>query len=80
MKATLIHIQISKNTIISNIQKCLGKDSSWIFDSAKDHTIIISKYNPSDCISYIKSKKRVKQSQKRIMNVSNDVWSDIYIL
>ena len=32
-------------TIISNIQKSLGKGSSWIIDSVIDHTISISKCN-----------------------------------
>ena len=32
--------------IISNIQKSLGKGSSWIIDSAIDCIINISKYNP----------------------------------
>ena len=34
------------NTIISNIQKSLGKGLCWITDSVVDHTINISKYNP----------------------------------
>ena len=33
-------------TVISNIQKSLGKSSGWIIDSVIDHTISISKYNP----------------------------------
>ena len=32
-------------TIISNIQKSLGKGSGWIIDSFFDHYISISKYN-----------------------------------
>ena len=32
-------------TIISNIQKYLGKGSGWIIGSVIDHTISISKYN-----------------------------------
>ena len=35
-------------TVISNIQKSLGKGSGWITDSFIDHTISISKYNPID--------------------------------
>ena len=34
------------NTSATNIQKSLGKGSSWINDSVIDHTISISKYNP----------------------------------
>ena len=32
-------------TIITNIQKSLGKRSDWIIDSVIDHTISVSKYN-----------------------------------
>ena len=35
-------------TIISNMQKSLGKGSGWITDSFIDHTISISKCNPID--------------------------------
>ena len=38
--------QLVCTTIISNIQKSLGKGSGWIIDSVIDHTISISKYNP----------------------------------
>ena len=41
-------------TIMSNIQKSLGKGSRWIIDSAIDHNIDISKYNPLADSSYIK--------------------------
>ena len=33
-------------TIISNIQKSLGKSSGWVIDSVIQHNISISKYNP----------------------------------
>ena len=33
-------------TIISNIQKSLGKSSGWVTDSVIEHNISISKYNP----------------------------------
>ena len=42
------------NTIITNIQKSLGKGSGWIIDSVINHTISISKYNPLAGSSYIK--------------------------
>ena len=32
--------------VVSNIQKPLGKGSSWIIDSVIDHNINILKYNP----------------------------------
>ena len=34
-------------TVISNIQKSLGKSSSWIIDSVIEHNINISKYKIS---------------------------------
>ena len=40
-------------TIITNIQKSLGKGSGWIIDSIIDHTISISNYNPLAGSSYI---------------------------
>ena len=45
------------NTIISNIQKSLGKDSSCITDSVTDHTINILKHKPWSGSSYIKLPK-----------------------
>ena len=44
-------------TILSNIQKTLGKGSGWIIDSVVDHTINISKYNPLAGSSYVKLPK-----------------------
>ena len=40
-------------TIITNIQKSLGKGSVWTIDSVIDITISISKYNPLAGSSYI---------------------------
>ena len=40
-------------TIITNIQKSLGKGSGWIIDFVIDHIISISKYNPLAGSSYI---------------------------
>ena len=45
------------STVISNIQKSLGKGSGWLIDSVIDHTISISKYNPLAGNSYIKLPK-----------------------
>ena len=44
-------------TIITNIQKSLGKISVWNIDLVIDHTISISKYNPLAGSSYIKLRK-----------------------
>ena len=52
-------------TIITNIQKSLGKGSGWIIDSVIDHNISISKYNSLAGTSYI-STKRIRSSKKRI--------------
>ena len=41
-------------TVISSIQKILGKGSSWITDSVIEHNINISKYNVLAGSSYIK--------------------------
>ena len=53
------------STIISNIQKSLGKDSGWINDSVIGHTISISKYNPLAGSSY-KITKRIRPFKKTI--------------
>ena len=47
-------------TIISNIQKSLGKGSSWVIDLVIDYTISISKYNR------LAGSKRIKLSKKRL--------------
>ena len=41
-------------TTIKNIQKCLGKGSSWIIDSVTDYTISTSRYNALAGSSFIK--------------------------
>ena len=42
----MMHVfESTYSTIISNIQKSLGKGSVRIIDSVIDHNIIISKYN-----------------------------------
>ena len=46
-------------TVISKIQKYLGKGLGWIIDSVIDHTINISNYNPLDDSSYIKLPKEL---------------------
>ena len=55
-------------TIISNIQKNLGKSLGWIIDSVVSHTINISKSNPL-AVSSIKLQYQISQrigpSEKR---------------
>ena len=41
-------------TVISSIQKYLGKGADWIIDWVIDHNISISKYNPLTGGSYVK--------------------------
>ena len=59
------------STIITNIQKSLGKGSGWIIDSVINHTVIISKYNPLAGSSYIKLPKELDHPRKRLINVQN---------
>ena len=59
------------STIITNIQKSLGKGSGWIIDSVINHTVIISKYNPLAGSSYIKLPKEFDHPRKRLINVQN---------
>ena len=60
-------------TIISNIQKSLGKGSGWIIDSAIDHKYnhSISKYNPLAGSSDIKLPKELDHPRKRLINIQN---------
>ena len=58
-------------TIISIMQKCLGKGSGWISDSVIDHTASISKYNPLPGSSYIKLSKQLYHSRKGFINIQN---------
>ena len=58
-------------TIITNIQKSLGKGSGWIIDSVIDHTISISKYNPLAGNSYIKLPKELDHPRKGLINIQN---------
>ena len=58
------------STIISNIQKYLGKGSGCIINSVIDH-INISKYNLLTGSSYIKLPKELNHSKKRLIDVQN---------
>ena len=51
-------------TIISNIQKSLGKGSGWIIDLIIDHNNNISKYSPLAGSSYIKLPKKINHPKK----------------
>ena len=56
-------------TIITNVQKSLGKGSGWITDSVIDHTISISKYNLLAGSSYIKLPKELNSPRKGLINI-----------
>ena len=58
-------------TIITNIQKFLGKGSGWISDTVIDHTINISKYNPLAGSSYIKLPKWLDLPWIGFINIQN---------
>ena len=64
-------LQSFYTTIISNIQKSLGKGPGWIIDSAIDHTISIWKYNPLAGSSYIKLPKELDHPRRRLVNIQN---------
>ena len=59
------------STIISNIQKSLGKISGWMIDSVIDHTISILKYNPLPESSCIKLQKELDHRRKVLINIQN---------
>ena len=75
-------------TVLTNIQKSLGKGSGSITDSVIDHSISISKYNPFAGSSFIKLPEGLDHPRKGlinikiliIMNAFNGVWSDTSIL
>ena len=58
-------------TIISNIQKPLGKDSGWIIDSGIEHNISTSKYNPLAGSSYNKLPKELDHPRKGLITIQN---------
>ena len=58
-------------TIITNIQKSLGKGSGWIIDSVIDHTISISKYNSLAGSRSIKLPKELDHPRKVLINIQN---------
>ena len=52
------------STIMSNMQKSLGKGLGWIIDSVIDDNINIPKYNPLASSSYIKLPKELNHPKK----------------
>ena len=54
-------------TIISNMQKSLGKGSGWIIVSVIEHNINISKYNPLARSSYTKLPKELDHARKSLI-------------
>ena len=58
-------------TIMTNIQKSLGKGSDRIMNSVIDHTISISKHNPLFGSSYIKLPKELDHPRKGLINFQN---------
>ena len=58
-------------TIITNIQKSLGKSSGWIIDSVIDQYFKVSKYNPLAGICHIKLPKELDHARKGLINIQN---------
>ena len=58
-------------TVISNIQKSLGKGSVWIIDSVREHNINISKFNPLAGSSYINLPKQLNHPRKGLINIQD---------
>ena len=58
-------------TIIPNIQRSLGKCSGRIIDSAIDHAISYSRYNPLPGSSFIKLPKQLDCSSN-IQNIDHN--------
>ena len=56
-------------TVMSNIQKSLGKGSIWIIDSVIEHNINISKYNPLADRNCIKLPKQLDHPRKGLINI-----------
>ena len=57
------------NQSIPQLYQSLGKGSGWIIDSAIDHTISFSKYNPGS--SYIKLPRESDHPRKELINIQN---------
>ena len=69
-------------TIISNIQKYLGKGSRSITDSVIDHATNISKYKPLAGSSYTKLQNEFYHPRKgliHIQNINDNEWLARYL-
>ena len=66
-------------TIITNIQKFLGKVLGWIIDSVIDHTISVSKYNASGGSSDIKLSKELDHPRKGLIKIQNTGDNECFI-
>ena len=62
-------------TIISNIQKSLGKSSGWIIDLVRGFNFNISKYNPLAVGSYTKLPKSLDYPRKALLKLSQTLIS-----
>ena len=58
-------------TVISNIQRYLGKGLGWLTDIVIDRSISISKYNPLAGSSYIKLLKELNHLKNSLINFQN---------
>ena len=58
-------------TVISNIEKSLGKGSGWIIDSVIDHNISIPKYNPLTGSSSVKLPEELDHPREGLINIQN---------
>ena len=67
-----ISFQSISTTVISNMQKSLGKGSGWIIDSVIDHNISISKYNPLDGSSYTQLPQELEHPFINIQNIDDN--------
>ena len=49
----------------------MGKGSSWIIDSVRDHNINVSKYNPLPGSNYTKLPKKSDHPKKVLIDIQN---------
>ena len=66
-----LYYQSIYTTIISNIQKSLGKGSGWIIDSIINHTVSILKYNLLAGSNYTKLPKELDHPRNGLINIQN---------
>ena len=58
-------------TVISKIEKSLGKGSGWIIDSVIDHNISIPNYNPLTGSSSVKLLEGLDHPREGLINIQN---------